>query len=147
MARHAQHQLRVKNGGIRHQRLRHQRVFTAVLRVGNDRVRGHFRAGTAGGGNGDQLDGLLLIMVFQRDLDAFGRIQRRTAAQRNNHIRPEGFKLRRALLQNVGTRIRPDLAVHRYRRLRHVFRQVRGLAGRHHKLIRDDRDFLIIQAV
>ncbi|MNP43835.1 hypothetical protein D3C76_1376790 [compost metagenome] len=90
-----------------------QRIFTPVMRIGNDRIGGHFRSGAAGGGNGDEFDVMIGKILFQRHFDPFRRIQRGTAAESNNHVRFKGFKTCRSREQNINIGIGFDLAKNR----------------------------------
>ncbi len=88
-----------------------QRVLDPFFRVADDAGAGHFRTGTAGGGDRHAGVDRQTALLAEPD-DSLGGIHRRAAAEADHHLRTQGLHLRYPFRHGVNGRIRCNIAEH-----------------------------------
>lgn len=88
-----------------------QRVLDPFFRVADDAGAGHFRTGTAGGGDRHAGVNRQTALLAEPD-DSLGGIHRRAAAEADHHLRTQGLHLRYPFRHGVNGRIRCNIAEH-----------------------------------
>ncbi|SSL80546.1 Uncharacterised protein [Klebsiella pneumoniae] len=109
--RYANHQRRVDDRHVGTERLMEQRVLDPFFRVADDAGAGHFRTGTAGGGDRHAGVDRQTALLAEPD-DSLGGIHRRAAAEADHHLRTQGLHLRYPFRHGVNGRIRCNIAEH-----------------------------------